>query len=132
MHEEEWAPAPVAAGRKRLVYLATLLALTAEAMAANPLLVDARRATKVLLAESVQAAHRAQGVALPEWVCVEEKHEDGAPHFHMALRADKQHRWVGVRNDPQLELSMCADFRGPQNTPLATDTCASGVGGYRV
>lgn len=31
------------------------------------------------------------------WVCSLEKHEDGTPHYHMAIKLDRVQRWIGVK-----------------------------------
>ena len=33
-----------------------------------------------------------------QWVCAKEAHQDGGVHFHMAVKLDRQKRWLRVRN----------------------------------
>lgn len=32
------------------------------------------------------------------WVCAKENHQDGGIHFHLALKLDRQKRWLKIRN----------------------------------
>ena len=49
-------------------------------------------------AELIKEAFTVNGKAvLTRFVCSQESHEDGGAHYHMAVKLDRQKRWISVR-----------------------------------
>ena len=40
-----------------------------------------------------------------KWCCCREEHKDGNPHYHLALKLNKQRRWTSVRS--YISLNRC-------------------------
>ena len=36
---------------------------------------------------------------MKQWVCSQENHEDGGVHYHLAIKLQRQKRWLRVRNE---------------------------------
>jgi len=47
---------------------------------------------------------------IEQWVCAEEKHNDGGSHFHLALKLDRIKRWKQVRTRIQERYKICVNF----------------------
>lgn len=77
--------------RVRQVYLITY-------SQADPEKVSSRAAFSEMVRE---AFSRETSAKLLHWVCSREYHQDGGPHFHMALKLDRCHRWLRVRQHLQ-------------------------------
>ena len=45
-----------------------------------------------------------------QWVCCEESHQDGGTHFHLAIKLDRQKRWLRVRNKIQQSEGININF----------------------
>ena len=59
----------------------------------------------------VQSVYRELlGSGVQKYVCVQEKHASGAPHFHMALLHEKYHRWRDLAGELRYR-GVYADFK---------------------
>jgi len=55
--------------------------------------------TRESFADIVIGAFRSQTPATPiQWVCSREPHQNGGVHYHLAVKLNKQNRWLKVRN----------------------------------
>lgn len=63
-----------------------------------------------------RAYKAAQGSEPERWVVAREKHQDGRPHYHMALQHKEFHRWRGVANHLRNE-GIYVDFKETDTYP---------------
>ena len=75
----------------RSVYLITYSRANAE-------LVDSRNSFACLVLDSFANADDKITNKVLQWACCEEKHQDGAIHYHMAVKLERNRRWLRVRN----------------------------------
>lgn len=45
-----------------------------------------------------------------QWTCSQEYHQDGGVHYHLALKLDRQQRWLSVRNALEREHQVKVNF----------------------
>ena len=55
--------------------------------------------TRHAFAEAVVEEFENAEARVRQWTCSQENHQDGGKHFHMAVKLDRQKRWVKVRNN---------------------------------
>ena len=53
--------------------------------------------TRQSFADVVVSEFESGDATVLQWACSEESHEDGGRHFHMAIKLDRQKRWLRVR-----------------------------------
>lgn len=59
------------------------------------------------------------------WCCCREEHQDGHPHYHIAVKLNRQRRWLSVRNYIAQHNSIQVNFSdGPCNYYEAWQYCA--------
>lgn len=75
----------------RSVYLITYSKADAEIIAS-------RESFAVAVLDSFENADPSSKTNIVQWVCSEEKHKNGDSHYHMAVKLDKNRRWLKVRN----------------------------------
>lgn len=44
------------------------------------------------------------------WICSEERHRDGCIHYHMAIKLDRQQRWLAIRDEIQASDNIRVNF----------------------
>ena len=84
----------------RQVYLITL-------SRASPDVCREGFATKVVRAFEISTTAR-----VVQWVCSREFHADGGVHYHMAVKLDKNQRWLRVRNHLSFNHGLQVNFSG--------------------
>ena len=79
-------------GRKvRSVYLITY-------SKANVEIISSRESFAVVVLDSFQNADATSKTKVLQWVCSQERHQNGEIHYHMAVKLDRNRRWLTVRN----------------------------------
>ena len=54
--------------------------------------------TRQSFADSVVGSFETHDAVVKHWACCKESHEDGGIHFHIAVKLDRQKRWLRIRN----------------------------------
>lgn len=65
---------------------------------AQPERIESRDSFAVKVLDSFENANPNTTSKVLQWVCSEEKHQDGGIHYHMAVKLDRSRRWLKVRN----------------------------------
>ena len=79
-------------GRKvRSVYLITYSKANAE-------IIESRESFALVVLDSFQNADPTSNAKVVQWVCSQESHQNGKIHYHMAVKLDRNRRWLTVRN----------------------------------
>ena len=66
--------------------------------------------TKESFAEIItEAFHRSSTARIKQYICSVEAHQDGAPHYHMCVKLDRQKKWKAFRKylDDKKEIKVC-------------------------
>ncbi len=72
---------------------------------------DVRRfPTREVFSDAVLQAFGNTSTRVLQWVCCQEQHEDGGPHFHMAVKLDKLQRWLTVKRDLENRHEIVVNF----------------------
>lgn len=67
--------------------------------------------TKESFAEIItEAFHRSGKARIKQYICSIEAHKDGAPHYHMCLKLDRQKKWKAVRKYLQDKKGIKVNF----------------------
>ena len=67
--------------------------------------------TRQAFSDIVVHAFTSQTPATPiQWVCCQETHENGGVHYHLAIKLDRQQRWLSVRNYLERENGINVNF----------------------
>ena len=61
-------------------------------------IVSSRDSFAVIVLDSFQNADPQSQSQVVQWVCSEESHKEGGIHYHMAVKLDRNRRWLKVRN----------------------------------
>ena len=77
--------------RVRSVYLITY-------SKANVEIIASRDSFAVVVLDSFQNADPASKTKVLQWVCSQERHQNGEIHYHVAVKLDRNRRWLTVRN----------------------------------
>ena len=77
--------------RVRSVYLITY-------SKANVEIIASRESFAVVVLDSFQNADPTSKTRVAQWVCSQERHQNGEIHYHMAVKLDRNRRWLTVRN----------------------------------
>lgn len=75
----------------RSVYLITYSKADVEIIAS-------RDSFAVVVLDSFQNADPTSKSKVVKWVCSQERHQNGEIHYHMAVKLDRNRRWLSVRN----------------------------------
>ena len=75
---------------------------------ANMALVPTRGDFVRFVTNAVESATPAQ---LLQWVCSQEAHADGGLHYHMAVKLDRQQRWLAIRDRLQIREGIRVNFQ---------------------
>ena len=74
---------------------------------ANPHIVPNKEQFARIVTEAVE---RATPSTVIQWVVGEEKHSDGGIHFHMAMKVDRQQRWLCIRDRIRMDHGINVNF----------------------
>ena len=66
---------------------------------ANEEIVPNRESFVQLVLDSFDNADPLTRCEILQWVCSQERHRDGAIHYHMAVKLNARRRWLKIRND---------------------------------
>ena len=55
-----------------------------------------------------------------KWVMCEELHFDATTHFYMAIKLDRQQRWLAIRDCIHLDFQIKINFSGDHRTVTIT------------
>ena len=65
---------------------------------ANVEIIASRESFAVIVLDSFQNADLTSKTRVAQWVCSQERHQNGEIHYHMAVKLDRNRRWLTVRN----------------------------------
>ena len=93
-------------GRKvRSVYLITY-------SKANVEIIASRESFALVVLDSFQNADLTSKTKVVQWVCSQERHKNGQIHYHMAVKLDRNRRWLTVRNYADKKHGLKLNFSG--------------------
>lgn len=91
----------------RSVYLITYSKADVEIIAS-------RDSFAVVVLDSFQNADPTSKSKVVKWVCSQERHQNGEIHYHMAVKLDRNRRWLSVRNYADKKHGLKLNFSSTQ------------------
>ena len=67
-------------------------------------------ASREEFAAKVVGAFTAGAINVTHWACCKESHQDGGHHYHIAVKLEKGHRWIRVKQRLQSDHDMVVHF----------------------
>ena len=64
----------------------------------NVEIIASRESFAVVVLDSFQNADPTSKTRVAQWVCSQERHQNGEVQYHMAVKLDRNRRWLTVRN----------------------------------